>query len=227
MHTKKISSENNFIYLFIALTGLLLSTALLQEIKADWKEALYSLVFFGVFVLSVHSIRSERTWMWAVYFFSFLIVLLYLFHQFFTASVADFLHLLILFLFFAGTFKISYKQILLQNNINRNMIVGSIVLYLLLGLIWTVFYLLLLMVYPDAFSGLEVIVWQDNFAQVAYFSFVTLTTLGYGDISPANRVSEFFVYAEAIVGLFYMAIIVASLVSARLAQEQKDGASSE
>jgi voltage-gated potassium channel Kch len=45
-----------------------------------------------------------------------------------------------------------------------------------------------------------------------YFSFVTLTTLGYGDISPATRLAEVTVILESITGLFYMAIIVASLI---------------
>nr|WP_269764034.1 potassium channel family protein [Shewanella benthica] len=48
---------------------------------------------------------------------------------------------------------------------------------------------------------------------MAYFSFVTLTTLGYGDISPISPFSQVLVYMEAIAGVFYMAIVVASLVS--------------
>ena len=96
------------------------------------------------------------------------------------------------------------------------MIIGSAVLYLLIGLLWTVIYLLLLMIYPDAFIGLEQIAWQENYPRVAYYSFVTLTTLGYGDISPNNSIAQFFVYSEAIAGVFFMALIVSSLVSARL-----------
>jgi voltage-gated potassium channel len=56
--------------------------------------------------------------------------------------------------------------------------------------------------------------WADNFPISTYFSYVTLTTLGYGDISPAAPVSRVLVYLEAISGTFYMAVVVASLVSA-------------
>ncbi|MBT8054181.1 MAG: potassium channel family protein [Gammaproteobacteria bacterium] len=45
-----------------------------------------------------------------------------------------------------------------------------------------------------------------------YFSFVTLTTLGYGDISPATPLAEVLVILEAVTGIFYLAIIVASLM---------------
>ena len=49
-----------------------------------------------------------------------------------------------------------------------------------------------------------------------YFSMVTFTTLGYGDISPVLPLARFLVYMEAIVGVFYMAILVASLIAVRL-----------
>ncbi len=73
---------------------------------------------------------------------------------------------------------------------------------------------------PTAFSGIETANWQQSFSRVAYYSFVTLTTLGYGDILPTNHLAEFFVYLEAIIGVFYMAIIVASLISLRLSALQ-------
>jgi len=218
---KKVSTENDFIYLLVALVAMLFATALLQEINIDADQESFGLIFFLVLVLAVHSVRKERTWMWTVYFLSFLVALLYLLHMLFSVTVAEVFNLVIMLLFFIGTFFSSYSQILLRKHIDNNLIMGSIALYLLLGLIWTIFYLLLLIVSPDAFNGLEPLAWQENFSRVAYYSFVTLTTLGYGDISPKNPLAEFFVYAEAIVGVFYMAIIVASLVSARLAQPHK------
>ncbi len=66
--------------------------------------------------------------------------------------------------------------------------------------------------------------WGENFSNAAYFSFVTLTTLGYGDISPTSPVAQVIVYLEAIAGVFYMAIVVASLVGAsQTNQEKNDG----
>ncbi|RLA58634.1 MAG: two pore domain potassium channel family protein, partial [Epsilonproteobacteria bacterium] len=86
-------------------------------------------------------------------------------------------------------------------------------------------YLLILAMDPEAFSGIEAANWQQIFARVSYYSFVTLTTLGYGDILPKNHIAEFFVYMEAIIGVFYMAIIVSSLISLRLSslETQKKG----
>ena len=121
-----------------------------------------------------------------------------------------------------GSFHLSAMQIFTSTEVNENMIIGSVVLFLLLGLIWTMLYLLILYISPDSFNGLEALRWQENFSKIAYFSFVTLTTLGFGDISPSNSVSQFFVYSEAIVGVFYMAVIVSALVAARVDSARKD-----
>ena len=116
----------------------------------------------------------------------------------------------------------AFKQVFFIGDIDGNKIVGSLTLYILLGLIWATIYLLLLVLDPQAFSGIEIGHWQEIFSRVAYYSFVTLTTLGYGDILPANHIAEFFVYMEAIVGVFYMAIIVSSLISLRLSALQNE-----
>ena len=53
-----------------------------------------------------------------------------------------------------------------------------------------------------------------------YFSMVTLTTLGYGDISPVSMVARVFVVLEAIMGQFYIAVLIASLIGRGVAQEK-------
>ncbi|MDB4410029.1 potassium channel family protein, partial [Gammaproteobacteria bacterium] len=58
--------------------------------------------------------------------------------------------------------------------------------------------------------------WLENYTSAIYFSFVTITTLGYGDISPVLPLARFLVIMEAIVGVFYMAILVASLIGVRM-----------
>ena len=75
--------------------------------------------------------------------------------------------------------------------------------------------LLLMRAEPESFSGIATTDWQESYLRMVYFSFITLTTLGYGDIAAALPVSRFFVYLEAIVGQFYLAILVASLISMR------------
>ena len=220
---KKITQENNFIYLFISLIFLLFSMTLFEYIDNSWFGYIVEILFIVVFLVGVHSLKSERSWTWAVYAMVVFILILFLSKKIFNNPIIiDILQLFILLFFFIGSLRLSIRQILTSKEITGNMIIGSIVLFILLGLIWSVFYLLLLMIFPDGFNGLSAISWKENFSQVSYFSFVTLTTLGYGDISPKNSITQFFVYGEAIVGVFYMAIIVSSLVSARLNSINED-----
>ena len=59
-----------------------------------------------------------------------------------------------------------------------------------------------------------------------YFSFVTLATLGYGDVLPDTNFTRSVSIVEAIIGQFYVAVIVAVLVSAFIAQRMEDQAES-
>ncbi len=219
----KISKNNNFKYLFVALTSLLFFMALVNEIKNPFLDNMIEIVILLVLFVGVHSIKSERSWTYAVYIMIAILFLVFISRNFFWDSpIIGYIHIFLLLAFFMGSFHLSAMQIFTSQEVDENMIIGSVVLFLLLGLIWTMLYLLILYIFPDSFNGLEALRWQDNFSKIAYFSFVTLTTLGYGDISPSNTVSQFFVYSEAIVGVFYIAVIVSTLVAARVDSARRD-----
>lgn len=87
---------------------------------------------------------------------------------------------------------------------------GAIAGYLLLGLIWANVYELLAMRLPGAFSGAEL---AGTTYRWFYFSFVTLTTVGYGDVIPIHPLARSFANLEALTGQLYPAILLARLVS--------------
>jgi len=134
----------------------------------------------------------------------------------------DFVQLFLILGFFIWTTYLAARQVLFTGTIDGNKIIGSICIYLLLGLIWTTLYLLVLEVSPNAFNGLAHASWYQNFPVVTYYSFVTLTTLGYGDISPLAPLARFLVFMEAVVGVFYMAILVASLIGVRMSAHKSE-----
>ena len=222
---QQLSKENNFIYLFFSLITLLFSAAVVGELPGDFGKDLFSFVTLFMLLASIKSIKTDVTWTKTVYVVIGFFILLTLLAKFFPQKIYVYFTLLTLLVFFIGSFAMAFKQVLFVGDIDGNKMVGSLTLYLFLGLIWAIIYLLILVTDPQAFSGIEVGQWQEIFSRVAYYSFVTLTTLGYGDILPTNHIAEFFVYLEAIIGVFYMAIIVSSLISLRLAaiQEQKKG----
>jgi voltage-gated potassium channel Kch len=90
-------------------------------------------------------------------------------------------------------------------------IFGAIVLYLLIGLIAAFAYAALYGINPGAFSKLPA--GNRDISDWLYFSFVTLTTVGYGDITPIARSARAIAMLEALVGQLYPAIIIARFVS--------------
>lgn len=218
---KPITTQNNFLYLFLSLIVFLFSAAVVAEYPGSIGEDIFSIVTMLMLIVSIKSLKSEKTWMWAVYALIALFIILTASAKFFEHQVTVYFTLAILLIFFIGSFMMAAKQVLFVGDIDGNKIIGSLSLYILLGLVWAVIYLMLVVMDPSAFSGVEESTWQQGFSRIAYYSFVTLTTLGYGDILPTNHVAEFFVYMEAIIGVFYMAIIVSSLISLRLSAVEK------
>jgi len=88
--------------------------------------------------------------------------------------------------------------------------------YFLLGILWAFAYGILLWFDPAAFPGGQ----EARTADLFYFSFVTLTTLGFGDITPVTDPAQTLTVLEAIVGQLYLAITVARLVGMHIAARQ-------
>ena len=102
-------------------------------------------------------------------------------------------------------------QTLKAGPVTFHRIQGAVTAYLLLGIIWAHAYALLALLRPGAFSG--PIDPEDGPRAWFYFSFVTLTTVGYGDVLPVHPVARSLAILEAVTGPLYLAILVARLVS--------------
>jgi voltage-gated potassium channel len=212
---QRVSEKNNFLYLVISLVILLLVGALLDQYPSKLGQHIFQAVTVITLASGIIGFRSSRLWFHTGIGFTLSVLLVVLLSVLLDIAGMSYMHLLILALFYTWTTWLAARQVLFTGPIDGNKIVGAICIYLLIGLIWALSYLFIAQAMPGAFNGLEQVIWYDNFADVAYYSFVTLTTLGYGDISPVVPVARFLVYMEAIVGVFYMAILVASLIGIR------------
>ena len=102
-----------------------------------------------------------------------------------------------------------------SGRITTDRVAGAISVYFLLGLLWSMVYGMIAAVDPGSFTGIETFSLEKPGAQQGfiYFSFVTLTTLGYGDMAPVSPVARTFAWIEAVFGQLYLAVTIARLVS--------------
>ena len=112
-------------------------------------------------------------------------------------------------------------QTLRAGPITFHRIQGAMASYLLLGVIWAHAYALLVQLRPGAFSG--PVSAADGPRAFLYFSFVTLATVGYGDVLPVHPVARSLAMLEAVTGSLYLATVIARLVSLAVAPVGKTG----
>ena len=113
------------------------------------------------------------------------------------------------------------KYILSQNIITAEMIYAAVAVYFIFGLAWASIYQVIELSHSHSFAMSNNDASAQNFMfQMWYFSMVTLTTLGYGDISPITMTARVFVVLEAIMGQFYIAVLIANLIGRRIAQDK-------
>ncbi len=220
MSRNKISERDNFIALTAGFMILLFAqAAATQFFEAGAQRWVQSLLVMTL-VLFIWGVKGKDKW-----YVSSLGFFICVFSVVVLSAILDnfnlgYIQLVLLLAFFLSSARTVAKQVLFSGIIDTNKILGSICLYILLALIWAVIYSLCHLSFQGAFANVADGRWYEVFSTFIYFSFVTITTLGYGDISPSMPVTEFFVFMQALAGQFYIAILVASLVGTKMTQKQ-------
>ena len=126
---------------------------------------------------------------------------------------------LILFLFLVSGAVLF--RVLREGPVTAHRVAGAVAIYLVLGLIWANAYTIVFIHDPSSFDLGRPIEATDEFAEIQttvasrmiYFSFVTITTLGYGDVKPQSEAAETLAILEALTGQVYLVVILARMVS--------------
>ncbi len=210
--------KNRFLYLLVFILMLI---AILPLDEAIGKfGVLLDLITTAILVSSIFAISKKRNQtvfgvLLAVPMFVFVWVL-----HFYKNTGLEILGTIFEVVFFAFIIVIILRHILIQDEVTGDLIAGAAVVYLLMGIIWTYAYRLIQIIHPGSFFIAES---QSlaNTAQFLYYSFVTMTTLGYGDIFPVTTAAKSCVILEALIGQLYLVIMVAWLVGVHISQSME------
>lgn len=189
-------------------------------IVPNFSESLHDISFFIVYILilinSIFCLRSNRKRM-----------LIYLSITLFSMVISRALNMqglrMISSLVIAGFFCIVVGKILIQiaksKVVDEGVILESISAYLLLGILYSLFAEVILYYFSGSivFPDTEI----PSTADVIYFTFVTMTTLGYGDVLPVLPIARSFTILVSISGQIYLTVIIAMLVGKYISQKQE------
>ena len=214
----KTRFKDRFLILFVSMIGLTIITPILEGFVMI--KILMDVIITFVFISSIYAVSSKKS---VVFIASALalpmfislwvphlekIPLLVLTGDFFG----------ILFLAFIVVVILSF--IFKERNVSLNVIYASIVVYLLLGLMWSFIFKVVESLQPGSFSVPHQMLGEGR-SLFSYYSFVTITTLGYGDITPIKGAARAFSELEAVAGQIYLVVLVARLVGINIAQTIK------
>jgi voltage-gated potassium channel len=205
--------QHSTIELLMALGLLFVFTPFVEDLSQG--DMLEAMLLTLVMVLAVFVVRGGRT-TWVI---ALLLLAPALTGKWLNHFRPDLLHpaifLVASVIFFAFVMARLLLFIVRAPRVDTNVLCAGVSGFLILGLLWTSLYLTVARLNPNAFtlpSGPGLPNTLDGFSAF-YFSFITLCTVGYGDIAPVSNVARMLAMTESITGLFYMAVLISRLVS--------------
>lgn len=126
--------------------------------------------------------------------------------------------LILIILFIMQILSMTLKHILIKQDVTTDIVMGGACTFVLLGFIWAYAYYLLETLYPNSIKGASPL--SSDPSDYIYFSFVTLTSTGYGDILAISPKARGLSILEAIIGQLYLAIMISRLVSLHISDSR-------
>ena len=121
-------------------------------------------------------------------------------------------------LLFAYTTIFVLRRVLQSERVTGDTLCGAIAVYLMIGLTWSLVYVLAEHLHPGSYRIATTGMLHAPAKELLYFSYVTLATLGYGDVVPVTDGARSLAVLESLCGTIYMAILVARLIGLHLSQ---------
>ncbi|WAR43167.1 potassium channel family protein [Methylomonas rapida] len=204
--------SGNFGYLFAGLLAVLLAMPFSSNLPGGGRYSV-TLLFCFFMLISVWSLAaSKRVFQFGILLVVAISSLVGVNIVFGVSYHLQIIESLLITVFCALSCFIAARNVFIWHRVDLNSLVGAFCVYLLLGLMWALLFRILQICGWASFTG-NISEQPDKvFPDLVYFSFVTIASLGYGDISPIGGLPKMLAYLEALIGQFYLAVMVASLV---------------
>lgn len=210
MQTKR---QPNFLYLLAGLLVILVASPVVYEFTNQPIPLVSQIAFTVLLFLGLWSLIEDRRWFIMGIALVVADTVMTAYHLVTGSVAAEVTTILLEMTFCALSLGFALDHVLFGTSMSFNRIIGAICVYLLLGLIFGQTNMLIYKFLPNSFNGIDnTEVAMEGFT-LLYYTFVTMTTLGYGDVSPEGPLARVIAYLAAIAGQFYIAILVAMLVS--------------
>lgn len=217
----RLKREANFSAMLIGLLIALIIGPVLLEAGAYMAGITIQTVLAITLIVSIWSAIDSKGWFYAGITLAIINGSSTIYTFFIPSFTADVIGLTSTFLFCALSIAFVTHNLLEAHGtlrITPNILIGAVSVYLLLGIGFAVLNMLLELLLPGSFKGLDTDGDGSTGLDMIYYSFVTMTTLGYGDVVPVRPLARATAYIGAVVGQFYIAVLVAGLVGAFITQ---------
>jgi hypothetical protein len=216
-HIQKLRADRFLVLLILLLLLLVLTPFLDQFVQM---RILMDIFLTTIFILIIYTIRLKRLQVIIASILVLPLIIATWSTYFFEIRTISLLTRIFGALFFAYAAINILRIIARSEKVTRETIFAAIVAYLLIALMWAFLYMILELVSPGSFSFPD---WgsRREAMRYQYLSFVTITTLGYGDITPLTDKASALVTMEAVVGQIYMVVLVAWLVGMHVSRRSK------
>lgn len=132
----------------------------------------------------------------------------------------DFIKLAAYFVFYIMVTQELIKQVWKSEIVTKNVIIGLLCGYICIGMLGFFMFLTIEIYSPGSFSGIELNIHESTSQvdQLLYFSYITLLTIGYGEITPVTLIAQKATILTGLVGQFYLVILTATIVGKYISQ---------
>ncbi|MGI9427746.1 MAG: potassium channel family protein [Bythopirellula sp.] len=223
MWSRKQGRQPKHSELFVALILLLVVQSFLTTSSIS-NRILFDVLFLAVILSTIRSFSRSRRRMLLALTLGGIAVCLMVFVEFRSSTEISIVMYSIFLLIFLLLEISLIEDVFVSGPVNTDRLVGAACIYFVLAIIWALAFSLLETVKPGSFllpgfdDNLEL--HQGLLAEFFYFSNVTLTTLGYGDIVPISRPARMFASIEAMFGQLFVAIVIGRLVGLHLTEKR-------